>query len=102
MLSWNGNECKPLGIGPNGDGLPRPASLVRRQRTVPAPFSFERRDSARAKSISEIRLEQDLAIAAEASAAVLARPFRANPLPRSTVEPRYEVGRCRFTLSNPR
>jgi hypothetical protein len=45
----------------HGDGLPRPAALVRRaSATAPRPFSFERRESTRPMSISEVRLEQDL------------------------------------------
>lgn len=80
-----------LGRGPHGDGLPRPAALFKRgNHTVPRPFSFERREKARPKSISEVRMEQDLAIEAEVEQAKLSKPFRANPLPRSTVEPRYQ------------
>ena len=80
------------GPGLHGDGLLRPTAILRTAATTttPRPFSFEVRESRRVKSISETRLEQDLAIEAEIHQAEMARPFRANPLPRSTVEPRYQ------------
>ena len=42
------------------------------------------------KSISSARLEQELALRAAMEEAELARRFHANPLPRSTTEPRFQ------------
>lgn len=52
----------------------------------PKPFSFIDRDRQKRKTISTVRLEQDLALKAELEAALLARPFRAKPIPKSTLE----------------
>jgi len=81
-----------LGAGAeHGDGLPRPGVIVRRKTaTVPRPFSFEMRDRNKPKSISEQRLEQDLAFEAEMERAELAKQFRANDIPRHIFESRYQ------------
>ena len=81
-----------LGAGAeHGDGLPRPGVIVRRKTaTVPRPFSFEMRDRNKPKSISELRLEQDLAFEAEMERAELAKQFRANDIPRHIFESRYQ------------
>ena len=79
-----------LGEGPHGDGLPRPKELIDRAVTKPKPFSFEAREKTKTKTISEQRLEQDLAIAAELERITINKPFKATSIPRSTVEPRYQ------------
>jgi protein FAM161A len=79
-----------LGEGPHGDGLPRPKELIDRAITKPKPFSFEAREKTKTKTISEQRLEQDLAIAAELERITINKPFKATSIPRSTVEPRYQ------------
>jgi len=81
-----------LGAGEShGDGLPRPGVIVRRKTaTVPQPFSFEMRDRNKPKSISEQRMEQDLAFEAEMERAELAKQFRANDIPRHIFESRYQ------------
>ncbi|KAK3275837.1 hypothetical protein CYMTET_16049 [Cymbomonas tetramitiformis] len=77
-----------LGDGPHGDGFPRPDALIQ-QATNPQPFSFDRREAVRPKSIMQERLEQDLAIAAEKEEANRIHGFKARPLPASVTEPRY-------------
>lgn len=44
------------------------------------------RDKQKRKTISTVRLEQDLALKAELEAALLSKPFKAKPVPRSTQE----------------
>ena len=81
-----------LGSGAHGDQLPRPSVLIRSVRksaTVPKPPSFLSRDAARAKTISEQRLEQDLAVEQALLEAELRKQFKAAPVPKSTKEPRF-------------
>ena len=79
-----------LGDGPHGDGLPRPDVLVRKKTaTVPKPPSFLARDANRPKTITQQRLEQELAIEAELEAAELRVRFKAAPIPRSTMTPKF-------------
>ncbi|CAG9459990.1 unnamed protein product [Pedinophyceae sp. YPF-701] len=57
--------------------------------TVPKPFSFELREKK--KSIMQARLEQDLEVRRQEELRASQRTFRANDLPASTTEPRFEA-----------
>lgn len=66
--------------------------VPQRNVTRPRPFSFAERDEARRKTLAQIKMEQQLALQAEEEeAARRLRGFRANPLPRSTLEPRFQA-----------
>ena len=75
-----------VGAG-HGDGLPRPdASAMRVKPKV--DFSFNH--AVKPKTIMQERLEQDLLMRAETDKATNGqRPFKAKPIPKSTLEPRY-------------
>lgn len=59
--------------------------------TRPRPFSFTERDESKQKTLMRIKVEQQLALKqAEEEAARRVRTFRANPIPQSTLEPRFQ------------
>ena len=80
-------------MGPNdlhGDSRPKPRGVKSYHRsTVFKPFSFDARDKKKKKTISQVKLEQDLLLKKEKEEAALLHKFKANALPRSTMEPRY-------------
>ena len=73
----------------HGDSRPKPASGYHRATKVKA-FSFDQRDQNKHKTISQVKLEQDLALKAKEEAEACKVRFKANPLPRATLQPRYE------------
>ena len=73
----------------HGDSRPEPASGYHRATKV-KPFSFDRRDKNKRKTISQVKMEQDLALKKKEDEAAMKVRFKANSLPRSTLEPRYE------------
>jgi len=73
----------------HGDSRPKPASGYHRATKVKA-FSFDQRDQNKRKTISQVKLEQDLALKAKEEEEACKVRFKANPLPRATLQPRYE------------
>ncbi|DBA93258.1 TPA: hypothetical protein ACH3X2_003549 [Trebouxia sp. C0005] len=73
---------------------PRAARRGRHQRpftpTSPRPMAFELRAQSRPKTIMQVKMEQDMAMRQAEEEAMRHHQFKANPLPKSTTEPRYE------------
>jgi len=60
--------------------------------TIPQPFKFEHRESlSQRKPIMAAKLEAELALKRQEEQAAVSRSFRANPFPKSTMEPRYSM-----------
>ena len=79
-----------MGLGNlHGDSRPKPASGYHRATKVKA-FSFDQRDQNKRKTISQVKLEQELALKAVEEEEACRVRFKANPLPRATLQPRYE------------
>lgn len=51
-------------------------------------FSFDQRDQNKRKTISQVKLEQELALKAVEEEEAYRVRFKANPLPRATLQPR--------------
>lgn len=66
-----------------------PSQRPRARATVPEPFSFEGRDEARRRTRDQQRRAR-LSAEREEEEEILVRPFKAAPVPPSTVENRYE------------
>ena len=73
----------------HGDSRSKPASGYHRATKV-KPFSFDQRDQNKRKTISQVKLEQDLSLKKKEEEEAVNVMFKANGLPRSTLEPRYE------------
>ena len=74
---------------PSGGGRVRYLGPPPPGTTKVKPFSFDTRDSAPRKSISQMRLEQDLAAAKAREERELKVRFKAQPVPASTLLPLY-------------
>ncbi|GMH35407.1 hypothetical protein BSKO_03275 [Bryopsis sp. KO-2023] len=59
--------------------------------TVPEPFEFEERAKDRPATIMEVKTQQDLEINRRELKALKGHAFKANPIPKSTSEPRFET-----------
>jgi hypothetical protein len=71
----------------------QPGFLVASENNVtdPRPFSFTQRDEEKQKNLMRIKMEQQLALKQEEEkAARRLRRFKANPVPTSTLEPRFQ------------
>ncbi|KAK9831155.1 hypothetical protein WJX74_005249 [Apatococcus lobatus] len=78
----------PRWMGPRSKAVNTKSDRQAARPLVSKPFEFEQRASLRPKPITQVKLEQDLALrAAEDRAA--RQGFRAKALPISSIEPRY-------------
>eukprot|EP00003_Mantamonas_plastica_P021899 TRINITY_DN361_c0_g3_i10.p1 TRINITY_DN361_c0_g3~~TRINITY_DN361_c0_g3_i10.p1 ORF type:complete len:796 (-),score=343.77 TRINITY_DN361_c0_g3_i10:52-2439(-) len=57
--------------------------------TIPKPFSFEERENNRKKSLQQIKFEEDIRRKKEEEEALLNYKFRAEPVPESSIVPKY-------------
>ncbi|KAL0486091.1 FAM161A ciliogenesis-associated protein [Acrasis kona] len=62
----------------------------KRKITIPAPFSFDHREAVKEKTISKKKFEEYISDIEAEKEAHLRTKFRANPVPLSTLEPKYE------------
>lgn len=58
------------------------------QPTVPEPFKFEERAKEQPTTIMEVKTKQDVVIGRREQKAQRQYEFKANPVPKSTAEPR--------------
>ncbi|KIZ07398.1 hypothetical protein MNEG_0552 [Monoraphidium neglectum] len=79
------------GSGGASSGGRRPGSAPQFRTTVARPFGFEGRALSRPQLIASVKAEQDRELRRREEAAVRRIRFKANPVPPSTLEPRYDA-----------